>query len=262
MFSRDFHIEEEITMKKNTMTSLLLVITFLIFQTVNAQSIKEVSFSGGAPLNTYNPSITVPLLAEAFKRNGILFHASYRPSLRSLKLSNSGVFDGELHRVYNFHQVSKGKYANLLRVESQLLSVSVAAFAIRPLHLSSWKDLRGLKVAYYRGRKNITNILDQVLEADNIIRVQDDEHAFALLVANRVDVVVTTSNQGGKITKNTAAFSHVIEVGKLEESKIYAFMHNQHQQLAQKIAVTLEQMKADGTYTSIVRDARIRWMGQ
>jgi len=247
---------------KQTFIRVLYSLVFISLSSVSAQELKGVAFSGGAPLDSYNPSITVPILTEAFKRNGIAFSASFRPSLRSLKLSNTGVFDGELHRVDNFHEVSNGKYPNLLRVESQLLSVSMAAFATRPLLVSSWQDLRGFKVAYYRGRKNITNILTRLLIPDNIIRVASDDQAFALLVADRVDVVVTTSTQGGKLTAKSDVFSAVMEVGWLEESKIFAFMHKKHSQLAKKIATTLEQMKVDGVFSQIVSEARLRWIQQ
>jgi len=247
-------------MKAPLLTKIFLILVLCIVQTVHAKEVKLVNFTGGAPLDSYNPSITVPLLTEAFKRNGIKFYAEYQPSLRSLKLSNSGVFDGELHRVHNFHIVSKAQYPNLLRVESQLLSVWLAAFSTRPLKISSWKDLQGLKVAYYRGRKNITNILDQVLIPNNIVRVQDDQQAFMLLSTNRVDVVITTSIQGRKITENTPAFAKIIEAGKLQQSKIFAYMHLKHEQLAEKIAVTIEQMKTDGTFEKIVSENRSLWL--
>jgi len=247
-------------MKAPSLTKIFLILVFCIVHTVHAKEVKLVSFTGGAPLDSYNPSITVPLLAEAFKRNGIKFYAEYQPSLRSLKLSNSGVFDGELHRVHNFHIVSKAKYPNLLRIESLLLSVWLAAFSTRPLKISSWKDLQGLKVAYYRGRKNITNNLDQVLMPNNIVRVQDDQHAFMLLATNRVDVVITTSIQGRKITENTAVFAKIIEIGKLEQSKIFAYMHHKHKLLAEKIAATIEQMKADGAFKRIVSKNRSLWL--
>jgi len=247
-------------MKAPSLTKIFLILVFCTVHTVLAKEVKLVSFTGGAPLDSYNPSITVPLLAEAFKRNGIKFYAEYQPSLRSLKLSNSGVFDGELHRVHNFHIVSKAKYPNLLRIESLLLSVWLAAFSTRPLKISSWKDLQGLKVAYYRGRKNITNNLDQVLMPNNIVRVQDDQHAFMLLATNRVDVVITTSIQGRKITENTAVFAKIIEIGKLEQSKIFAYMHHKHKLLAEKIAATIEQMKADGAFKRIVSENRSLWL--
>jgi len=124
---------------------------FFIIQTSMAGTVKELTFSGGAPLDEYQPSIIVPILTEAFKRNGIRFNAEYRPSLRSLMMSNSGESDGELHRVYNFHKVSGGKYSNLIRIESKLLSVWLVAFASKDIEVETWNDLKGYKVGIIGG---------------------------------------------------------------------------------------------------------------
>ena len=147
----------------------------------------------------------------------------------------------------------------MIRVESQLLSVWMAAFSTEPRNIESWDDLRGLKVAYYRGRQNITNVLDKVLAAESIIRVSTDEQAFKLLASKRVDIVVTTSTQGKDIIAGTPALAEISEVAKLDETKIYAYMHKKHRLLANKIAATIEQMKAEGAFDRIFNQSQKQW---
>ncbi len=78
----------EVSVKKKS--ACLLVALIFIARASMANAADEVTFSGGAPLDGYQPRIIIPILKEAFKRNGIRFHANYHPSLRSLVMTNSG----------------------------------------------------------------------------------------------------------------------------------------------------------------------------
>jgi len=226
---------------------LLLFICYVL-QSLNAQNVKEVTFSGGAPLDAYIPSITVPVLTEAFKRNGIEFKALHLPSLRSLESTNSGILDGELHRVSNFHEVSRGKYPNLIKIDSDLVHVWVVAFSTKNIKINSWKDLKDYYVSYYRGRKNITAALQNVVPQKQIFRVNNDKKAFELLAAGRIDIVVTERNQGNKILSGYPEFSSISEVGQLQQSIIYSYINKKYKDLARKIATSIDDMKKDGTF--------------
>ncbi len=230
----------------------LLLCICCILQSLNAQSVKEVTFSGGAPLDTYIPSITVPVLTEAFKRNGIEFKALHLPSLRSLESTNAGILDGELHRVSNFHEVSRGKYPNLIKIDSDLVHVWVVAFSTKSIKINSWKDLKDYYVSYYRGRKNITAALQNVVPQKQIFRVNNDKKAFELLSAGRIDIVVTERNQGHKILSTYPNFSNISEVGQLQQSIIFAYINKKYKDLALKIATSIEEMKRDGTFKRLL----------
>jgi len=227
---------------------------FFMLQTSFAEEIDEITFSAGAPLDGYQAKIIVPILSEAFKRNQIRFHAKYYPSLRSLQLSNSGEVDGELHRVYNFSEVSDGKYPNLIRIESLLLSVWLSAFSTKDIKIESWEDLKGYTVIYYRGRKNVEKYLHQVLPKKQIYAVNTDEQAFRMLAADRADIVISENRQGNKIIANNPELSDVVEIAKMHETKIYTYIHKKHEKLAPQISETIEQMKIDNSYSRIVND--------
>jgi len=227
---------------------------FFMMQTSFAEEIDEITFSAGAPLNGYQARIIVPILSEAFKRNQIRFHAKYNPSLRSLQLSNSGEVDGELHRVDNFFEVSDGKYPNLLRIDSLLLDVWLSAFSTKHIKVESWEDLKSYTVIYYRGRKNVEQHLQRVLPNEQIYAVNTDEQAFRMLAAGRADIVISENLQGNRIIANNPKLSGVVEIAKIQKTKIYAYIHKKHEKLAPKIAETIEQMKIDNSFSIIVGD--------
>ena len=218
----------------------------------SSQAVEDITFTGGQPLNQYQPSIIVPILTEAFKRNGIRFKAVHHPSLRSLAYSSTGNLDGELHRVYSFHKVSGDKYPDLIRIESEMLTIWQAVFATQKIKFETWDDLKGYRVAYSRGRKNIQKILHQFVPKDQIVAANNDTHAFKMLSDGFIDVVVSESRLGDDLLEGRSHFSNIIKIRKVHPIRIYSYMHNKHQQLAESIAVTIEQMKKDGSYARIV----------
>jgi len=238
-------------------TKLMIYSTLML--SFHSQAGNKVVFTSGASSHAYQPRVIVPILSEAFKRNGIEFHDVYHPSLRSLALSNAGKLDGELHRVYDFHKVSMGKYPNLVRIESQLLSVWLAAFATKDITITNWESLKGYRVAFYRGRKDIELTLKNVLAPGLINRVNTDEQAFSMLATGRVDIVISDSLQGKMLVKVHEKFAKIIEVAKIEEVKIYAYMHTKHQNMVSKIAKTLNVMKKDGSFWEIVDQESLRF---
>jgi len=233
--------------------SILLFLTlFFLLQPMLATAVDKIVFSGGAPLDTYQPRVIVPILTEAFKRNGIVFEARYHPSLRSLMYSNSGRIDGELHRVYEFHEISDGKYPNLIRIESKLLSIWLSAFSIKEKEIKKWEDLKDYKVIYYRGRKNVEKYLKANIPFEQVSTSVTDSQAFKMLAAGRIDVVISESVAGKQILTNNPAYRNIKEIAKLEETKIYSYINKKHKDLALKIAKTIEEMKQDGTFAKIV----------
>jgi len=235
------------------MKNFILLFLFLL-QTIFAQDHRKITFSGGAPLNTYQPKIIIQILTEAFRRNDVTFHAIYQPSLRSLLSSNSGTTDGELHRVYDFKKVSEGKYPNLIRIESELLSIWLSAFATKDININSFDDLKGYHVAYYRGRSNVNKLLAKVLPSESIHAVTTDVQAFKMLAAGRIDIVISESREGKRVIAAKFTSTSIREIAKLNETKIYSYINKRHKSLAFKVAKTIEEMKIDGSFLKIIKN--------
>lgn len=235
------------------MKKVSLLLTFVLLVCGGrAFAVDEVFFVGGAPLDTYQPRVITALLTEAFWRNGIKFRAEHYPSARSLLMSDSGRADGELHRVYEFHEVSQGKYPNLVRIESQLMSIYLAVFSNRKdITIRQWSDMEGAYIGYMRGRQNVKQHLSALKDAS--IYPQNTEYGlFKMASDGRVDYAVSESFEGWRMLQQHPELQSVTEVGKLEETKIYAYMNKKHAKLAKRIAATLEDMKRDGSFQRIV----------
>jgi len=231
--------------------SLFFVILFTLTP-LSSQAIEEITFTASQPLHYHQPRIIVPILTEAFKRNGIRFKAVPYPSLRSLLYSNTGASDGELHRVYDFHNVSGDSYPDLIRIESEMLTIWQAVFATQEIKFETWNDLKGYRVAYTRGRKNMENILHQFLPKEQIVLANDDTHAFKMLASGLIDVVVSESELGDDLLEGRSQFSKIIKITKVHPVRIYSYIHKKHHQLAEKIATSIDEMKQDGSYAKIV----------
>ncbi|MCJ8340711.1 MAG: transporter substrate-binding domain-containing protein [Pseudomonadales bacterium] len=231
---------------------LFLVILFT-FTPLSSQAVEEITFTASQPLHYHQPRIIVPILTEAFRRNGIRFKAVPYPSLRSLLYSNTGASDGELHRVYDFHKVSGGKYPGLIRIESEMLTIWQAVFATQEIKFETWNDLKGYRVAYTRGRINMQKILHQFLQKKQIVVANSDTHAFKMLSDGLIDVVVSESRLGDSLLAGRSHFSNIIKITKVHPVRIYSYIHKKHHQLAEEIATSIEKMKQDGSYAKIVR---------
>lgn len=234
----------------------IIILFFFIHACLGAQNTTELAFTGGAPLESYQPSIIIPILDEAFRINGIKFSSEYNPSLRSLVLSNSGEYDGELHRVYDFHIVSSGKYPNLRRIDTPLMSVWRSFFTTIPeITVETAEDLLPYRVAYYRGRQNIQKLLKGLIPDDQIQEVNTDRQAFEMLAAGRVDIVISESTEGLALIAENNSFSEIYELKKFDETKIYSYIHKKHESLLPIINETILKMKEDGTYQRLFEEA-------
>ncbi|EPJ46358.1 MAG: hypothetical protein OFPI_34050 [Osedax symbiont Rs2] len=219
---------------------------------LSSQAVEDITFSGDRPLNQYVPSVVVSILTEAFKRNGIRFKAVYHPSLRSLLYSSTGTLDGELHRVYDFHNISGHKYPNLIRIESKILTDWLAVFGTREMKFETWNDLSGYRIAYTRGRKNMQKIIEQFFPKEVIVICNNDTDAFKRLSDGQVDIVLASSRSGDYLLETHPVFKNITKLKKVSPVKIYSYIHKKHQRLAAKIANTIKEMKKDGSYASLV----------
>ena len=239
---------------------VVLTTFFMFFWAAISHAQDKIVFSGGAPLDTYQPSIIVPLLTEAFKRNGIKFEAQYLPSKRSLLKSNSGDTDGELHRVYEFQKVTGNAYPNLIRIESEMMVVYFAAFASRDMNVKDVDDLNGLKLVFKAGRKNLQKILGSRYSKSQIRTYTTDREALLMVARGRYDLAFTESFDGAILIHQNEALRELREVMRVSRTPIYSYIHKKHAHLAGLIAETLEKMKADGTYAQISAAVRKRLM--
>ena len=215
-----------------------------------------VVFSVGLPATSYQVVITSALLSEAFRKNDVKFSLKSYPNIRSMKMANSGRSDGELTRVYDFHKVTGGKYPNLVRIDSQLMTVDISVFAKdASLVVKDWSDLNGLKIVYRRGRKKLESQLENITNPVLIFPAKTDKTAFLMTAGDRADVVISEVILGEILKRQYPELTNLQMVGTLYKVGIYAYMHKKHTALSKQVGETLEAMKKDGSFGEITERA-------
>lgn len=225
---------------------------------VHAQPASQQSlvFAAGAPLKEYQPCVISSLMREACARLGIAFKTVHYPSPRALEYANSGKVDGDLHRVYDLLKLSDGKYPNLVRINSQLMTIYLAAFAQKGANsVDGLNDLQGYRVGYLRGRQNVHTYLKRYGNIE-LVPQNTETALFKMLAAGRVDYVVSESVAGQILLKANAELNSIEEVGRLKATRIYSYVNRRHSKLAKSLANVLESMKKDGSFARITKKAQ------
>lgn len=233
-----------------------LITTLTLCASSSSFAIESITFASGAPLEDYQARVVLPILTEAFAQQNVEFNAVYIPSLRALQISNSGMLDGELHRVSGFHEITHDKYNNLIKIDHKLLSVYLAIFAKKDLMVDNWDDLTNYALAYYRGRKNVDAYLSQVGAQYGIYKVNTDKQAFRMLASNKVDIVISESHLGNTLINSNNNLSGIKEIKRLDKTDIYAYIHNKHQSLIPALISSLQQMNSQGKFEKIKLEAQ------
>ena len=234
---------------------LSILMGFLLLVSGSVYAKDKFTFSGSLPRNSYQPMIIIPLLTEAFRRNGHAFEFLQLPAKRSLIESNSGRTDGEVHRVSDFHKVSNNQFPNLIRIESKMLSVFISVFANKDLKIENTGDLSGLIIAYKRGEENTRNLLTKRYPEKNIYPTNGNEVSFNVLMTGRVDALIAESVRGNRLINSNSNYKNIIEIDHIQELHIYSYIHRKHSEPGEKIAATLEIMKRDGTFARITAES-------
>lgn len=198
------------------------------------------------------------LYTEAFRRLGYGFRLVTMPSERALIESNAGSFDGEVSRMRDLNQ--NHRYPNLVRVDEPVGTATITAYAIADdIDLGDLEasGARGFRVAYVKGVKMVERMVRQFFDAAERIPAEDAVHAARLLVSGRADVVVSIPMLFQPILdREEFRSAPVRDIGQLGSEPFYPYLHRRHEELAPKLAATLREMKAEGTFDRILRAAK------
>lgn len=185
---------------------------------------------------------------EAFKRLGLNLVYKQYPSKRCSFLSNNGVVDGELERVYSFNSA----YPNLIRVDTPLNEIRFIALASAPnLSLDSWKSLknRDFHINYRRGVKLCEEMLLKVVKPENIEAISTAEQGLSKLLAGRTDLYIDIETVIKRaMAKNESARTSLYKAGLLQQITTHPFLHKKHKDLILPLSTVLNSMKQEGLF--------------
>lgn len=234
------------------------LIVFVCLSLFSSYSIaKQLSFSSGTKLDQYQPIFVSSVLEEAFNRINYDFSVSYYPSPRALVLSNTGVADGELHRVANLHSLTEGKYPNLLRIDPAISHVQRAIFAKKSIEQCDMAALNDASIAFRRGHKlTEKELLSEQYNFSRIFQVTTDLQAFQILTMNRVDFVESSIIVGQQLLKKLNKESEFKPCLIKPSVALHAYIHKKHQKLIPDLQKALMKMKLDGTIETLRQRAK------
>jgi len=186
---------------------------------------------------------------EAFKRIGKQLTIEDVPARRALYNANSGQLDGDLARIAGVTE----HYPQLLIVPEPIWLAELVAFAKQPPSAAlDWQQLSGQQLGYIRGWVVFEKYF---AKSTNITRVVSPESLFRMLLNQRLEVALYERKMGLQLARSMEITELQVLSPALIYEPIYIYLHKKHQRLIPKLTEQLRQMKSDGSYQAIVRQA-------
>lgn len=216
-----------------------IAISLLMLMMPSAWANKTLVFStiDGLAITTFGER----LLKEAYQKIDIDITVEKYPGERSLVAANAGKTDGELGRIAGLEKT----YTNLVMVPVPLIELSVSAFSNKNISIDSVKELKKYRVGYVAG----TKIVEQMtVDVKDRLPVGRPEQLFEMLLLDRIDVAVHTTEDGLLILQS-ARYAKIKTAGPpLARSVIYHYLHKKHAHLVPAISKALQEMTDKGVF--------------
>lgn len=220
---------------------------FIAITSTSLQAAETIVLSTHLTPGNFAYKSTEAILSEAFRRNGLVVKLKHLPGERALIEANTGVTDGEAHRIYDIAEIKK--LDNLVRIPEVQQTIKDYAWSVNVQSLEDgWSSLKPYRVGVIRGSVFLTKMAKE--HAKNVYEVPRYETLFKMLNGGRLDIVITAPSrakkyEGDKIKKVEPALTFL---------PIYTYLHKKHKALAPKIASALHEMKTDGSYNKLLSD--------
>nr|WP_238486446.1 transporter substrate-binding domain-containing protein [Motilimonas eburnea] len=186
---------------------------------------------------------------EAFKRHGYEFEYLGFPAARVARIFMQGKLDGEINRIASY---GEGR-ADLIRVQEPHFSMNSVAYShLAGLTLEGWDSFNSLayRVEYRNGSKLFAMEIPPRMPAELVSKVTTTEQGVKRLILKRTDVFLeldlSVEDALAKLDPALYDVDSIKPVATLATKPSYLFLHRKHQQLAEKVAQTLREMKQQG----------------
>jgi polar amino acid transport system substrate-binding protein len=217
----------------------ILLLTYSLH--ASAQQLKFAMLQQGESQN-----ISMCVLLEAYQNIGITVTFDAFPTTRSLKLSNSGVYDGETARVL----AAQNKYKNLIPITIPTLHMRGTVFTIKhtdfkPNGFASLAPFRVIipktVIFFERGTKDLPDVTKGT-----------DFHApFKMLAAGRGDIVASTY-LAGVVSMRELNLNNVVALKPpIMGIPLHHFLNKKHLELVPIITAQMQRMQNSGRIEQI-----------
>lgn len=225
--------------------AIVLLLLFSVPCTLLAQQPLVMCTSESAPLSTPEQTgMLDTIVAEAFRRAGVAIKILTVPGERALLNANSGAADGDINRIAGLSV----QYVNLVQVPEPNMVYDFVAISRKPLAINGWDSLRPYRVGYVIGWK----MVEKNVAAKSITKVATGRQLFALLAADRVDVVIYERWTGEHLLRELNVTGAKVLDPPLDRRQMHIYLNNRHAPLVSKLTAALRAMKSDGAYSAIV----------
>lgn len=183
---------------------------------------------------------------EAFRRLGLDFAYEVYPKKRCSVMVDKGILDGVPTGPVNLNET----YPNMIRVEEPVLRIKYCAYATKTkIRLYGWESLKGspYRVEAILGFSSPEKKLPQVVKPEQLSYVNTVAQGLNKLRTERTDIFIHIYYHV-QYALNTPQFQDegIVEVGVMQESVSFPFLHRRHADLAPKLANVMKQMQAAG----------------
>ncbi len=183
--------------------------------------------------------VSFGILQVAYQSIGYDLSAEVLPAERALILSNTGTLDGEVNRIKGINK----KYRSLLLVPVKINTLYGQAFT-KTLNfpITGWESLRPYKIGIRIG----TKFAEKNTKGMDVVKVENNDLLFKMLDLERLDVVVTSKQEGLLAIKKLGIVDINFLQPALMQLDLFHYLHIKHKKLVPLIEAQLKKMKKAG----------------
>lgn len=234
---------------KKTLRNFIILNILLFFCSSSVYSIEIIvlNTAGGPPLNDSKLSGFIDRITlEAFKRINVKLETVSLPAERALINANSGIIDGDISRIAGLNN----KYKNLVQVNEKIMNWEFVAYSNKNINLDAgWNSLIPYSVSIINGWKILEKNVPSEVE---LTKVKNPQQLFSMLKSQRSDLIIYEKWSGRYYLKTKKITDIHLVTPALIVKEMFIYLHRRHNKLIVKLAVSLKNMKNDGTYQKIM----------
>lgn len=177
------------------------------------------------------------LVEKSFKDIGYKVKILPLPNARAINSANTGEIDG----VFPIFKSKSFDNSNLFFINENIGGANFYAYAITGTKaITSWSDLKNLKVAYLLGTTYIDTQLEKIVPQTSITKPKEYDSLMKLLIANRVDAIILDKYvfDNSKYAKNSN-----IKAYPLESREVFVIMNKKYLNIQKKLELSIKKNK-------------------
>ncbi|MBC8158271.1 MAG: transporter substrate-binding domain-containing protein [Alphaproteobacteria bacterium] len=185
------------------------------------------------------------VLVEAYRRIGIAVDFERLPAERALQMADAGEFDGEAARLAIVKNIAK----NLRMIPVAVSTSRVVAFSRTvDFEVTGWDSLKHYSVGILTGYK----FVESKLKGTDYVSRSSYDQLIKMLVAGRIDVTLLSLLDGLKAINDQGVKGIRVLNPPLFEQPMYHFLHKKHENLTDRITMSLKDMEKEGLTRKIL----------